>query len=91
MKVEISNSALKFLNKLDNKNKESIIHKIGIIKNSIEDTGVIPFKSLDIKVLKGNWYPYKRLRVGDFRIIFNIEINNLVLKIYEIDSRGNIY
>ncbi len=91
MKIEISNSALKFLNKLDNKNKELIIHKIGIIKSSIENTGVIPFKSLDIKVLKGNWHPYKRLRVGDFRIIFNIEINNSALKIYEIDNRGNIY
>ena len=73
IKVEISNSGIKFLNKLDSKSKSLIIEKIKLIKNSLEETGILPYKSIDFKSLKGDWYPYKRMHIGDFRVIFHID------------------
>jgi mRNA interferase RelE/StbE len=46
---------------------------------------------MDIKSLKGDWKPYLRLRIGKIRIIFLIDIENNILKIYDIDNRGDIY
>ncbi len=41
--------------------------------------------------MKGDWFPYKRLRIGDFRVIFLVDYENSILKIYDIDHRSNIY
>jgi mRNA-degrading endonuclease RelE of RelBE toxin-antitoxin system len=91
MRIEISNSAFKFLENRDEKTRKRIIEKIAILKNSLEEAGIIPYKVLDIKTLKGNWYPHKRLRIGKIRIIFIIDFNSDVIKIQEIDDRGDIY
>lgn len=41
----------------------------------------------DVKKLKGQ--PYYRLRVGDFRVLF--DRNGEVLLIVKIDNRGQVY
>ncbi len=41
IKVEISSSSLKFLNKLEAKNRSIITEKIKSLKNSIEESGII--------------------------------------------------
>lgn len=41
----------------------------------------------DVKKLKGQ--PYYRLRVGDFRVLF--DRNGEVLLIVKIDNRGRVY
>jgi len=91
MTVEISNSSLKFLNKIEVKTKEKIIGKIQTLYDSINDYGVIPYKTLDIKSLKRKWYPHKRLRLGNYRIIFLYDLINDKLIIQDIDTRGDIY
>ena len=91
MKIELSSSSIKFLNKLDNKSKAIIKEKINFLRLQVADLGIIPYKSMDIKSLKGDWKPYLRLRIGKIRIIFLIDIENNILKIYDIDNRGDIY
>ena len=48
MKVEFSSRSTKFLDKLDEKNKEKIRLKIRAFVLSLEE-GIIPFRELDIK------------------------------------------
>ena len=45
--------------------------------------------SLDIKKLRG--YPYHRLRVGDYRVIFQIDKGKLLILILEVGHRKKIY
>ena len=91
MRIELSHSALKFLEKQDDKTKTRVFKKIKYLINSIEESGVIPYKTLDIKSLHGFWHPHKRLRIGKTRIIFIIDSDSNTIKISEIDGRGDIY
>jgi mRNA interferase RelE/StbE len=91
MEVKFSKSAVKFLEKLDEKNKEQIREKIFYLLNSIEDRGIITFRDLDIKKLKGNWEGFLRMRVGKIRVIFTVNNNSNELLVYEIDFRGDAY
>jgi mRNA-degrading endonuclease RelE of RelBE toxin-antitoxin system len=45
--------------------------------------------SLDIKTLKGKYGTFKRLRVGNYRVIF--EDDGRILLIYEIKHRQEAY
>jgi mRNA-degrading endonuclease RelE of RelBE toxin-antitoxin system len=53
MRIELSHSSIKFLEKIDEKTKVIIKEKINFLRNQITELGVIPIKSLDIKSLKG--------------------------------------
>ena len=44
----------------------------------------------DIKAMKG-FDGYFRLRVGDFRVIYTVENNKLIVRIVNIGNRGDIY
>ncbi len=90
MKVKFSKKSVKFLESLDEKNRERARLKIRSLVLSLEE-GVIPFKELDIKKLKGGWKGFFRLRIGNIRIIFRIDIEKDELIIYEIDYRGGAY
>jgi mRNA interferase RelE/StbE len=91
MEIKFSKSAVKFLEKLEERNKEQIREKILYLLNSIEAQGIIPFKELDIKKLKGNWEGFLRMRVGKIRVIFAVDNNSDELLVYEIDFRGDVY
>lgn len=90
MKVEMSNSAFKFLRNLEIDEQNKIRIKINLLVSFL-DNGIIPVRELSIKKLKGNWYPYKRIRIGDYRMIFNYDITVKLLKIIVIDNRKNLY
>ncbi len=49
----------------------------------------LPYEG-DIKAMKG-YYGYFRLRVGDFRIIYTIENEKLIVRVVNIGNRGDIY
>ncbi len=73
--IEFSKQALKFLNKQDNITKKRIL------------VAIYNLPSGDVKKLVGiNSY---RLRVGDFRIIFDKKGN--VIFIEKINNRGDVY
>ena len=72
MKVKFSKSAIKFLEKLKDKDKERIRANIKFLVSAIEEAGIIPFRELDLKRLEGNWKGFMRIRTGKIRVIFRI-------------------
>lgn len=91
MELTISKNAVKFLKKLPEKDKEKVQSKIRALFESIENSGLLPSGSLDIKALEGEWQGFLRMRVGKIRVIFTIDPKKDELQIYEIGFRGNIY
>lgn len=91
MKINFSNNSLKFLDRINEKDKERLRLKIKEMVSEIETTGIIPFARLNIKKLEGCWKGFLRLRSGKIRIIFNIDRKADEINIYEIDFRGNVY
>jgi len=85
MIIKYSKNALKFLGKLDGKSVERI-------RAAIEGLRRIPPEG-DIKLMQGYSDGRKRLRVGSWRIIYRIDVNNVVevLFIIDIGNRGDIY
>ena len=75
-------SAVKFIAKLNKNSQERIVTGLkGLL--SIPPEG-------DIKSLKGHWGLYK-LRIGSYRVIFNIDHEEHVVYIEAVGNRGDIY
>jgi len=91
VKIRISRSANKFLEKLDANSRKSVLTNIGILKTCLETQNVYPPEELDIKKLKGELKGFSRIRVGKMRVIFEIVKETDEIFIYEINFRGNIY
>lgn len=83
-------TALKFLKKLEKEEKERILSKLQELINYMEK-GVLPIRTMDIKRLKGNWEGFFRLRVGDLRIIFLIDVEGKRILVYNIHFRERVY
>jgi mRNA interferase RelE/StbE len=91
MRVRFHSRAVKFLEKLEEKDKERIRLKLKSLVSAIEAQGIIPFKELDAKRLEGEWKGFLRMRLGKTRVIFRIDKEEDVLLVYEIDYRGDVY
>lgn len=85
MKIKYSRDALKFLAKLDTKS-------VNRIRNAIQGLTMTPPHG-DIKPMQGYDDGRKRLRVGDWRIIFKYgsEGEIEILFVIDIGNRGDIY
>lgn len=77
-KINIKKKAQKFINKQDKKQQIRIYKAIYNLPNG------------DIKLLKGYNTTY-RLRVGEYRIIFEWLENEIVIDVTDADNRGDIY
>ncbi len=75
MEIQYSKQAVKFLKKQDTTTRKRIVSAINMLPSG------------DVKRLQGS--TAYRLRVGDYRIIF--DKNGNILYIQRIDSRGQIY
>jgi mRNA interferase RelE/StbE len=81
--IEFTKQAIKDLRKIPRNNVSKVIEKIKILSVNPRDS------KLDIKQLKGvDGY---RLRVGDYRVIYEIEDAKLIIKVIKVQSRGNVY
>ena len=76
-----SSNALKVLEKLEKNVQERII-------SALERLRIRP-ESCDIKRLVG--MPGYRFRVGDYRVIFDIDKNELKILVLKIGHRKNVY
>jgi len=76
-KISISKNALKFINKQDVQQRKRIL--VAIYK--------LPFG--DVKKLKGN--EFYRLRIGDIRVLFTKNDEELVILVVSVGNRGQIY
>lgn len=75
MEINYSKQAIKFLKKQDTITRKRIVSAINLLPAG------------DVKALQGN--SGYRLRVGDFRVIFDVDKN--ILYIVKIGNRGQIY
>lgn len=85
MEIKYSEKAVKQLKRICKGDKKSA----KMIIDSIERYAENPSGSFDIKVLKGMYGNFKRLRVGNYRIIF--EDAKKIMLIYEIKHRQEAY
>ncbi|NJR60869.1 MAG: type II toxin-antitoxin system RelE/ParE family toxin [Cyanobacteria bacterium CRU_2_1] len=91
MKIRFSRNANRFLDGLDESNRNRVQEKITLLQQSLENRQVVPFDELDVKKLKGEWKGFFRIRVGKIRIIFRIDLNANEILIYEIKFRRDAY
>jgi mRNA interferase RelE/StbE len=79
--ISYTKKALKFLEKITQTDAKRITEKI---EQYAQDPD-----SLKNQVKKLTGVPFYRLRVGDYRVVFDEQ--GIVLYIIKIDCRGNIY
>jgi len=80
MNIIFTEQALKDLKKLDKKTAKYILNKIENLKN---------FPSITNTKKLTNFYPPYRYRTGDYRVLFDIENENIV--IFKIAHRKDAY
>ncbi|MBK0868643.1 type II toxin-antitoxin system RelE/ParE family toxin [Saccharopolyspora sp. HNM0986] len=80
--IEIKREALKELQKLDKPVRRRLQAAIDRLRNDPRPPGVVAMKGLPGKL---------RLRVGDWRIIYRIEDDHLVVVVLALGHRREIY
>lgn len=78
-RIEIDKRAVKFISKQPKPQRERLLRAI----YKLPETG-------DIKQMQG-YINYYRLRVGDYRVIYTVNNDVLLVRVVEIGNRGDIY
>lgn len=60
-----------------------------LVKSKIEALARDPFGAANVKQLVGE--PGYRLRVGDWRVIYDVDSGRLVVRVLKIGPRGGVY
>lgn len=84
MKVEYSASALKQLKKLDKQFQRSIIQEMN-------EVATLDNPRQKGKALKSNLSGLWRYRVGDYRVICDIQDEKILITVLRVGHRKNIY
>ncbi len=85
MEIKYSEKAVRQLKRIAKGDKKSA----AMILRAIEKYRNNPQGNFDIKVLKGKYGNFKRLRAGNYRIIFDDDGN--MMFIYEVKHRQEAY
>jgi mRNA interferase RelE/StbE len=80
--VEFTNRAIKNLKKIDSKYQVLIIEKLELLAQE-------PFNTNNVKALKGS--EFFRLRVADYRVIYELQNEELIVLVIDINHRKDIY
>lgn len=83
MEIKFSEKAVKQIRKIKQKDKKSVLMILDRIRQFAEN----PQSNYNIKLLKGDLGEFKRLRVGNYRVIFD---SNGVY-VYEIKHQQGAY
>jgi mRNA interferase RelE/StbE len=83
-KLRLSNRAVKCLSRLDKTTTSRMLDKLEHLK-------VDPYHSVGTKKLSGKLTGLFRLRIGNYRAIYQIDDDYYIVTILVIGSRGNIY
>lgn len=81
--VKYSNQAIKFLKKSDKVLRQRLVKKVEELRNE-------PFPS-DVKSIEGFKEKLFRVRVGDYRILYELDHQLNLVGIVKIDHRKRIY
>lgn len=82
-RVEFSGKAESDLRTLDRTIRRHVFNRIRWLSENFDVVTSLP--------LHGKWKGFLKLRVGDWRVVYSIDVPKRVLKIHYIDHRGNIY
>ena len=85
MKIQLSNKAKKQLEKISKADKKLALQ----VKNAIIESSNNPYENPKVKMLTGDFKGYFRIRVRDYRIIFTIESNTMLIA--TINNRKDTY
>ncbi|HLA51469.1 MAG TPA: type II toxin-antitoxin system RelE/ParE family toxin [Thermodesulfobacteriota bacterium] len=85
MEIRYSEKSSKQIARIKKGDRKSAVMIIEAIETYAEN----PSGNFDIKVLKGKYEDLKRLRVGNYRIIFEDDGN--IMSIYEVKHRQEAY
>lgn len=80
--IEYTRDAVKTLAKLPRNVRE-------LLREKIEDVARDPFGAANVKKLVGQ--PGYRLRVGDWRVIYDVDSGRVVVRVLKIGPRGGVY
>ncbi len=83
--VDIKKKAIKFVSKLDKRERERLLKALLLLK---EDP--VPVRLLDISKIKGVENTY-RVRVGKIRILYEVSWNDKIILIQMVDFRKTAY
>lgn len=83
-KIELARPAANYLSRLDKPTQKRIVSALKLLASDPSNS------ILDIKPLAGR-FGQMRLRVGNYRIIYRLENDILVIYVIAIGSRGDIY
>lgn len=85
MKIKYSEKAEKQLKRIWKGNRKAA----SLITDGIEAYAINPAGNFEVKLLRGKYGAFKRLRIGNYRVIFDEKGN--VMLIYEIKHRQEAY
>jgi mRNA interferase RelE/StbE len=80
--IEYTRDAVKALDQMPRNVRELVLRKIEAMARD-------PFGAANVKKLVGQ--PGYRLRVGDWRVIYDVEQGRLVVRVLRIAPRGGAY
>ena len=80
--IEFTREAIKALGKLPRNVRE-------LVRQKIEGLARDPFGAANVKKLVGQ--PGYRLRVGDWRVVYDVDSGRLVVRVLRIGARGGVY
>ncbi len=85
MEIRYSEKAVRQISKIHRGDRKSA----ALIIKTIEAYAKNPLGNFDLKTLKGKYEDLKRLRIGNYRVIFDDEGH--IMSIYEVKHRQEAY
>ncbi|MFM9916969.1 MAG: type II toxin-antitoxin system RelE family toxin [Rhizobacter sp.] len=80
--IEVTKEARKVLLKMPRDVRDLVLEKVSALARD-------PFGVANVKKLVG--VPGYRLRVGDWRVIYDVQAERLVVRVLRIGARGGVY
>jgi mRNA interferase RelE/StbE len=81
-RVELKKSAAKVLKKIPKSDQRRICDRIDSLSENLPDTSTTKIKGVN---------PFHKIRVGDYRIIYEIHGDILVIMVLKIGHRKEVY
>ena len=80
---ELTKQAQKNINELDNSPKERVLKKLRWFTNNFDELSPLP--------LSGKWKGFFKYRIGDYRVIYEVEQENKKIVIHVVGHRKEVY
>ena len=84
VQIVVHKNAIKYLQKLSSDQKEKI-------KTALQKLAVAPDKYPGVISMVGKWAGYKRIRIGNFRVIYYFDPSEKKIYVDLVGPRGDIY